>query len=216
MNFYVLLLAAALNPGVASAKESPSTLFAHPVDESDPDLRAVQDRLAAVIHVRSEFTQTKRMKALARPLESRGTVLVADDLGVVWQVEHPVTSSVVISSAGMVHVDEAGRKRTMKPSRKPILFRVMTAFVAVLRGDTASIAREFELYFATTDTGWEIGLTPKQRLVKRAIRDITLRGSETIDQIRIREPNGDSTVIDLSSIDTNHELTPDERRLFPR
>lgn len=215
MNLSALVLVAAMRAPVAAEVAPPSNLYAQAVDAADPELAAVQRRLAAVKSLRATFTQTKRMKALARPLRSQGTILVADGLGVLWQVQEPVASSFMIAPGVMVQVDDRGRTRSLKPSRKPMLYRVMTAFVAVLRGDTTSIGREFQLYFHTTSEGWEIGLRPRQRLVKKAILDITLRGGETIEQIEIREPNGDSALIELTAVEQDPEISSDERRLFP-
>ena len=141
----ILLLCAPLASSLGAQSPLPGSLTAHLKD-------------AACVHL--DFTQTRTLAALSRPLKADGSLVLARDLGVIWTLRHPVAITYVMGPKGLMVVQ--GEVRERKPAREaPMVAQMGRVFQAVAQGDW----RVLEGYFTVTGEGrperWAVTLLPK-------------------------------------------------------
>ena len=98
--------------------------------------------------------------------------------------------------------DEVRITRADRPERRyslrraPELRGLLTSFSAILGGDHAALEREFELSLATTQAGWQLTLTPRNKRARASIGSIRVRGAgDTPACITIGGNGGESTAL---------------------
>ena len=180
-------------------------------------LPSLLERLAArfrnVPVVYAEFSQTKTLTTLTRPLHSSGRLVLARDRGVLWQVEKPYKVAFVIGEDRLseVRADGSVRKRTLR--EVPAVGHVSRVFRAILSGNKEVLGEYFDLHLTGNTADWELRLIPRTK-VSPYLKSIVVKGGEFIEQILLEEPSGDRTMIRFTSQRAESALSPDEQRLF--
>ena len=192
-----LLLCPPLALAVHAQSALPGTLTAHLKE-------------AACVHL--EFTQTRTLAAVSRPLKADGSLVLARDLGVIWTLKHPLAITYVMGPKGLMVVD--GDTRERKTAREsPMVAQMGRVFQALAQGDW----RALESYFTVTGQGrperWEVTLLPRPE-TSAFIKRIRLDGGRCIDRIRIDEPAGDRMELLFQHQRLDLPLTEAETRLL--
>jgi outer membrane lipoprotein-sorting protein len=157
--------------------------------------------------VRGTFTQEKYLRALPQPLVSVGTFVLARDRGLLWFLQAPVQQDYRISAAGIARRTPNGWKQT---SQQGPAARQNELFLAVLQGDTEALQRDFELQLTGTAQAWSLTLTPRSRLLAQIFSTILIQGGATAERIELVEAQGDSTLLTLTDIQIDDQLSPGE------
>ncbi|WP_272932523.1 outer membrane lipoprotein carrier protein LolA [Sulfidibacter corallicola] len=175
----------------------------------------VARRLQAVRVLRAHFDQTKKITALRRPLLSSGRFLFSADHGLYWHTIKPFDSLFLVTQSGITQREDGETTLNIAASEQPIVHGFTEIFLALFGGDTSALQRSFDLYFQGDQEHWTLGLKPKDRVMKRLIDHITLRGVDTVARIDFHETSGDVTQISLSDVQTEPpQLTEAELDLF--
>ncbi|MDR3324345.1 MAG: outer membrane lipoprotein carrier protein LolA, partial [Zoogloeaceae bacterium] len=82
--------------------------------QADDLLPDIQRQLALEPVIRGEFTQTRRLAQIKKPLVSRGHFLVARDFGVVWAQAAPLPQTTRLTRDEIVQTD--GKETLMRLS----------------------------------------------------------------------------------------------------
>ncbi len=167
------------------------------------DLAQLSRQLSEPEVVRGSFIQEKHLRALSQPLVSSGSFVLARDHGLLWLLREPVQQDYRISSSGIAR-RSAGRWQ-QSPTARPY-----DLFLALLRGDTEALQRDFDLELNGTSQAWALALAPRSKLLGQIFTRIVIQGSVTAERIELLEAQGDSTVIVMSSIQIDDELDPSE------
>lgn len=170
--------------------------------------------------LRGHFVQHKHLAELEQPLVSSGHYVLARDRGLLWQVEKPVESTLVITPDALTERSQGRLTAHISAAQRPALGAVASVLLAVFQGDTAQLSQYFNIERRGAEDA-TLTLTPKTDAVKNFISRLTLSGDLRNDntgrRIRIEQPGGDFSVIDLSPSDAGPEtLTPQEQRAFSR
>lgn len=171
----------------------------------------------AANHVlRGTFVQHKHLAELDQALVSRGHYVVARDRGLLWQVEKPVHSTLVITPKALTETSQGEQTAHISAEQQPALGAVASILLAVFRGNTDQLSQYFNIQRPADDAAdAALTLTPKTDAVKHFITKLKLSGGDTVRRIRIDQPGGDYSIIDLQPAnDTSRALTADERRAF--
>lgn len=171
------------------------------------DLLQLSLQLREPTVVRGAFTQEKYLRALPQPLVSAGTFVLARDRGLLWFLEDPVQQDYRISAAGIARRTPSGWQQTRQQGPAT---RQNELFLAVLQGDTETLQRDFELELTGTAQAWALTLTPRSRLLAQIFSSILIQGSATAERIELREAQGDSTLLLLTDIQIDDQLSPSE------
>lgn len=198
----MLLLAALILPAIAAASDS-----------GDPPALGTE---ADAQVLRGTFVQHKHLAQLEHALVSSGHYVVARGRGLLWQVEKPVHSTLVITPKALTERSNGQQTAHISARQQPALGAVASILLAVFQGNTGQLSRYFDIHRASDDAAEDkLTLTPRTDAVRRFIKRLTIRGGDTIRHIRIDQPGGDYNVIDLEpSHDSSNTLTADERRAF--
>jgi len=165
---------------------------------------------AACIHL--DFTQTRSLAALSRPLKASGSLVLARDKGVIWSLKRPVALTYVMGPKGLMVVNGDSRER--KTARDaPMVAQMGQIFQALAQGDWHVL----ESFFTVTGTGepgrWEVTLLPNAQTAA-FVKRIRLNGGRFIDRVRVEEAGGDSTDLVFQHQSMDAPLTGAEAKLL--
>ena len=145
--------------------------------------------------VRADFTQTKQMTAMKRPLVTAGRLVFSRKHGVLWQIEEPFRMSYVLGEDKIVEIGSDGIRRERSLREVPGLIQVGRVFRALLGANSNALREYFEATVRGEAGRWEIDLTPRQPQLAQFLTGLHLSGSDFVDILRINEAGGDVTQI---------------------
>lgn len=176
------------------------------------DLQQLSDQLARPVVVRGNFIQEKHLRALPAPLVSRGRFVLARELGLLWLLNTPLKQDYRISPAGIARRDVANGWQLLP--NKSAGAEQNRLFLAVLRGDSSGLQRDFELQLAGDANAWQLKLTPRSLLLQQIFRQINIEGGELVQRIELLETQGDSTLLKMIDSHSVAGLSDAERADF--
>lgn len=157
--------------------------------------------------LRADFSQTKKIKVLRRPLKSKGQFLFSSKHGIYWKTTHPFLSEILITDQGLFQRKNGKLISQLSSKQQPTVQGVLNAFILVFSGKFEEMDSYFSLFFFQKGTHWEIGFIPKQKGLSQLIHQMILTGDSytSFQSFLIIETNGDSTNIEFQ---TNKDYAP--------
>jgi hypothetical protein len=183
-------------------------------DESGLTLERVAERLSKPGVLRGNYSQTRQIADLSRPLTSSGRFLLSES-GLQWQQEKPFDNVIVADGKRVAERIADGPVKSVDSSRQPVVVAISKIFLNMFRGQHADLEDNFTVRFEQDNETWQIGLTPTRSPLSKAIRQITLKGRERIDQISVSSGVSDEMIIRFFDLQTSPEqLTEHEIELY--
>ncbi len=183
--------------------------------KAEESLSEIGRRLAKNAMICADFTQSKSLRALTRPLVSRGRLVFIAEKGVLWQVRKPFPSQVLIKKDALISWDGEGKPRRLGFGKNPIFRSLSRVFLAVFSGEIDRLRETFEIESAVSQSNWRLILTPLDTGFSAIIAKIRASGGRFVDELRIEEGRGDKTVIRFSGMNTESCLLDNaEKRYF--
>lgn len=177
-------------------------------------LEDLSARVAQYPVVRAEFTQTKQMAAMKRPLVTRGRLTFSRSQGVLWQIEQPFRMTYVLGETRIVEIGSDGARKVRETRDVPGLAQVGRVFHAMLGANPAALREHFDVT-GHGDTGrWGLELKPRQAQLAQFLTGLQLSGGRFVEEIRIGEAGGDSTQIRFGNSQEAEALNEAEVQLF--
>jgi len=205
-----LLMAAPVGVSFSLWIRSASAATSNPSEWLTEAMRRMDD--APVI--RGEFEQTKTIKGFKKPLVSRGLFLMAKGQGVLWQTQTPFASQLIVTRDRMTTVTEGGMQQ-MDARQEPGLRAINELLMSVLGGDLRALSARFEITGSLSGArAWVMTLVPKDAALARFISRIEMEGAQHVQQVRLTEGNGDSSLIRFAHQVGSDRLTPAEQARF--
>lgn len=200
-------------------------LAAAPLQAATPADADTLARIGAQIEqhavVRAEFTQSKQMAALKRPLVTTGRLVFSRRHGVLWQIEQPYRITYVLGEERIVEIAADGTRRERGLRDVPGMAQVGRVFRALLGANTAALGETFTVVVRGDPGKWEIDLKPRQAQLAQFLSGLYLSGGRFVENIRIDENGGagkdeakDSTQIRLRNAQSAEAPNADELQLF--
>lgn len=181
-----------------------------------PTLDEVVARLGEPAVVRGEFTQSRELEFLTRPLLSHGN-FVLSGRGLIWQQLSAPETVVVADGRRLVQIVGDREPEVIDESTNPMTVPFSRIFLGLFRGDRTVLREQFDTDFDAGDGTWRLRLVPKDEPLSLAIDCIVLRGRQYIDELTIASRSGERTVIRFTGFATEPErLTDDEIKLYAR
>jgi len=174
------------------------------------DLQQLRAQLTAAPVVRGKFVQEKHLRALPQPLVSRGDFVLATGQGMLWQLRSPLVQTLRITPQGIARQLPDGTWQAAPNGNN----RETRLFLALLGGDTQGLAENFNLELDGSATDWRMHMTPNSLILRQIFTDIEIRGGALVQQIELRETQGDRTVLRMEDARAFPTLNDDERRAF--
>lgn len=180
----------------------------------EPLLTRVAANLSRPVVLRAEFTQTKTVAALTRPLVTSGRFVYARQQGILWKIEKPYRATYSLTENGVAEVDATGAV-IKHGSGGAGMQHVSRIFRALFEPDFKLL----EQYFTPSATGdadrWDLALAPRGPL-KQVFKNAHVRGGRYVEEVRFDEANGDTLTIRFVHMKEAVALDGDELRAHRR
>jgi hypothetical protein len=146
-----------------------------------------------------EFSQSKTIGTISRPLRSSGLLGLSSSGELLWQTRQPLKSTIVIDG-GSIKV--FNRDDVLVNTLSNASIRQMSdILLQVFSGDSAALASSFTSTASCADDGgWQLDLQPLTSELGKLLVTVTLAGHSDIETISFREARGDLTEIMLSPV----------------
>lgn len=139
------------------------------------------------------FVQRRELPELERPIVSRGRFAYSASRGLLWLIEEPVESRLVIDAEG-VHQDG-------QPVRGSGAFEaIRPLFESLFSGDLAPLERDFAVSREEVGEGWRLALSPRDDRLARALDGITIEGADTPRRLVIEASDGGRTALEFTDV----------------
>ena len=161
--------------------------------------------------VRGEFVQQKFLRALEKPLTSRGAFVLAKGHGLLWLLKTPLQQDYRIDEQGIARREAGGWQAIPQRSASAQQNRL---FLAVLGGDSSGLQRDFELALQGDAQHWQLTLTPRALLLKQIFNSIRIDGGALVQRIVLNETQGDRTELLLQNSVAADALSDREQHDF--
>ncbi|NRB38733.1 MAG: outer membrane lipoprotein carrier protein LolA [Pseudomonadales bacterium] len=185
-------------------------LSADDSSEATPVLERIQTILQTPAIMRGEFSQQKKLRILKKPLQSEGDFIIARGQGIIWNVLKPVQSQMIIGHDSIYFSEQ------MSGNAERSMSYIAKILNAILAGELKHLQQQFIISDSTIDNQqqWQLTLTPKSLLMRKALASIELQGSQVIDSIQLNENSGDYTLIQLQNIIIENVISDDIYQQF--
>lgn len=173
--------------------------------------KSIQNAAKKIKTIAAAFTQTKEMKILAKPLESKGRFLFKAPDNLRWEYQTPIKSLMLMTSGktarfvsrdGKWVAERTGSLQAMQVVTKEIAHWLKGAF-------EASGAFSMTLERNEEDKATRVVLVPKEKALKAMIAKIILHLSKTpglIEKVEIIEEEGVQTTLRFKQAVINEPL----------
>lgn len=202
------LISLPLKAETLAAPGAYQTLFSQSADTAQ--LVALSQKLNLGETVRGQFVQSRQLKVLKKPLISQGQFIFDQTQGLIWQQIKPFESLLILKDKQLIQRDSQGRVQISKADASAsaaVMGDLLPSLVrAMLGGDISGLSENFELHFLITeklspDGQWQLGLTPKDPLMKKAIANMVLEGSDVLQSLVLLSAAPNVTPQDMTRID---------------
>lgn len=207
----VLLCALALGSaiGVAAQVPAPPPAAAHEL------LAQVRQRVYNAPVVRGGFEQLKSVKGFKQPLRSSGDFIVARGKGIVWHVQQPFESVLVVKPDSLQSRGSDGKvTMQMRAQDEPVLRTVNAMLFAVMSANLAELAQHFEVTGQVNSKSWTLHLVPRDPTLAQWLSAVDLQGNQFVQEVKLQELRGDASMIRILSPGAENALRPQDAAQF--
>lgn len=164
--------------------------------------------------IRAEFTQTKQMQALKRPLITTGKMTYSRRHGILWQILQPYNISYVLGEDKIIEINANGLRKERGFRDVPGLAQVGRVFRAILGANASALHTYFDVTAQGDTEKWKLVLIPRQQQLLKSLSLIELSGGEFIEAIIITEASGDTATLRFRKTLATTDLIDSELQLL--
>ena len=191
-----------------------SSLFSQPA----ATLEGVCSSLASRPNTTGDFIQTKTLQTNGRKLKSNGKYIICPE-GILWRIEKPVPSSLILTKTAMVQISANGKKSVMSGTDNQIFANISDTLSSVFSGDAAALKKNFNCDFKMkNNTEWSLTLTPKDSTIASVMKTLELSGvtepQTAMLSLVMSEASGNSITYEFINQKYPEELSADEKQNF--
>ena len=176
-----------------------TTATAMPARAADP-LSEVGHLLTTHSRLCADFTQSKVLRALVRPLIMQGRIDFRADKGILWTVRAPFPAQYLITNNALINLDDSGRAEHISFDQSPVLRILSHLFIALFTGKLSALRNNFKIETQLDSTSWKLTLSPKDAVFSAIIAQVRAEGGQFVDELHIVEGHGDRTNIKFKNL----------------
>jgi|TARA_B100000315_G_C14592021_1_gene596413 hypothetical protein len=143
--------------------------------------------------ITSLFIQKRQISVLPLPLISKGKFNYHYEEGIVWEIQEPMQSKIIISKEGVQTEDNFAIAETKGSSK------LSEILLSLFSGNLETLETYFYVDVKGDTNQWHLLLEPKNNLVAAQIASISIKGKESVESLYILESNGDSSSLVFTS-----------------
>lgn len=156
----------------------------------------ITQHLQQQMQITGQFKQQRYLRGMTVPINASGEFRFQKNGTLVWKMEKPFVSELHISDEG---IEQTYGDNQIPAAGTPGMNRAQVKLLlALLQGNTKVLHDYFDIHATGTRSDWRLYLVPKTALLQQVFHDITVRGGQYIQEVVLRETQGDSTIIDFS------------------
>lgn len=192
-----------------------------PAQEGGSGVELTLETLLGAMATRSglsaEFAERKELALLSAPLESHGRLYFVPPDRFARFTTQPGFTALVIDGES-VRFRESAESDELDLSGNPMSRAFVENFIALWSGDRGRLERLYEVTLRVDGERWKLSLAPRAGPLDRFIEGVTLSGeNDVLEQMVVREPDGDRTVTALRSVQLDRSFSADDlERIFAR
>lgn len=165
-----------------------------------PWFTQVMAQLATIPERHETFREEKRLAALNRPLVSEGQLVYRRPAYLEKVTVAPRPEVLLVEGDQLTLTGADGSPRTVFLGSRPEIGVLVDAIGGMLAGDLGRIERSYTIHVAGDARAWQLVLIPTNERVQEMLRQIVIRGSETVIQsVWTEQANGDSQTMTIDS-----------------
>ena len=210
----ILTLLVPLSAAAKSVKPAPAA-----AEKAPADIDALLAGLAKAPGLYARFREEKHITLLQQPLVSEGSLYFTPPARFARHTEKPIKSTMIIDGNRLQFGSTEGSHEEMNLGTNPVARLFADAFVMLLSGNRAGLEKIFKMQLAPKPGGapgeWKLVLTPRVAPMDKLIKELELRGRGlNLNELDVREANGDWTRTSFTNVDLNRRYTPAEQTKF--
>jgi hypothetical protein len=155
--------------------------------------------LAQRDHAQAQFTETKTMRLLSRPLTLRGTLSYRPPDWLEKRTLDPNEEILLVDGDRLsVEIPVRRIRRSFTLQELPVVWGFVESIRATLRGDRAALERFYRIDLEGEVRHWKMSLRPLDQRMAGVIAEIHIRGAGgRVASIEILEMRGDRSVMKI-------------------
>jgi outer membrane lipoprotein-sorting protein len=181
----------------------------------DPGLlRSIQARLPTDKVIRGDFTQTRQLAGVKKPLVAKGSFAIEKTRGVLWRTLTPFPQTTRVTQGEILQKDNDRVLMSLSADQEPAANAISRVLFSLFAGDMAALAEYFSYTGQIDGSRWQLSFTPREAGLKAVIGSMSMEGDSAVRQVTLTSAAGDITRIAFSNVATDTALTADERAQF--
>ena len=166
---------------------------------ASPD-SAFKSALARSLDADATWTMVKTFEDSPFKFRFEGMVSCARGKGVVWSMERPLRSRIVMSERGMAFSGDGKGGKQVPTSELPHYQEIKKAIDVFLAGGDISFEKLFDLSYAGTREKWSVSFVPKRLDMRSIIKSVSVSGAEKIENVEFCYASGENAKIEFCEI----------------
>ena len=206
----------ALSLSLALSSVAFADVFASPLTvERSKELAQVLSAMQQQKYLRGSFRQVRTVKKINRDFVSTGSFVIADTLGILWNMEKPFPSLTAITRDKMLQKNASGAVSQMNMKDNAVFGQVSQTIQGIFLGNRKMLEERFQIFFEMGKDGlWTIGLVPKESVIKKQISSVVLSGHKWLEKVTLSDADGNPILYEFSKVEGGISLTPEESALL--
>ncbi|MGN1282039.1 MAG: outer membrane lipoprotein carrier protein LolA [Succinivibrio sp.] len=144
----------------------------------------------------ASYTQEKTLSRQNIVLKSSGTIIVINQKNVLIRQDLPFEQEMIITPDALIQLLD-DEKLEITRQKNPAVFEISNMILRIF-----TTSQDIEKYFQCSISGskksWTVTLVPKDEILKKVFRTISIEGEGFLKKISITDTSGDSTVMNYT------------------
>ncbi|WER50131.1 outer membrane lipoprotein carrier protein LolA [Cupriavidus sp. WKF15] len=146
---------------------------------------------------RVQFTETKYLAILERPVESSGELVFVAPDHLEKRTVTPKPENLVLDG-DMMTVERGGKRYTMPLQNYPEIAAFIESIRGTLAGNRSALERYYKLGLEGRASRWTLTLTPADSRMAAMVSQVRIDGAnDALDSVEIRQADGDRSVMKI-------------------
>ena len=175
-------------------------------------LQEIKANLEVDKYLTCDYNQVKSVKSLNKDLKSFGTLIIIDNQKLLLKQSEPFDNEIIITDKNIVEISD-DEENVISAEINPQVFNISNLMLKL-----CAIDESFEKYFEVEASGqvnnFTLKLTPKDELLAKIFKTITLKGGKRLTDVVIVDNNNDTTTMSFSNYQNDNVALTDSEKQY--
>ena len=147
-----------------------------------------------------QFSQEKYLAAVDTSLKSSGTFAYVAGQKIAWHTLTPIENTLTLTPSQIISTQNGQQTSILESQNNPVVQIFSDLFFGVMTADWDLLQAYFNIEVSISEEQWQAELTPSDANIAQVINQVTLSGTDLLQQVELMEVNGNSTSIQFSEL----------------